>query len=138
MWQSFGQEPIQWRPIRTIQGTGTTVGGPEAPPSESNVEAASAHRGLNRLNRPDVVPTPPVMTSTDSPFVGTPAWSGSVEVGHVVAVLAEHHEALELEARRELAALLGPFLGQDRELAYRLGSGHCLVGIIHGSRDRVT
>src|SRR5688572_2284901 len=61
--------------------------------------------------------------------------SGQVQRRDLVARLAHDHVALELEARGELAALLGPLVDEDPELADGLGLGHRLVGVLDGLLD---
>ena len=58
-----------------------------------------------------------------------------VERGDLVALLAHHDVALELEAGRQLPALLGPLVAAGSELADRLGLGDRLVGVLDGRLD---
>src|SRR4051812_30671512 len=59
-------------------------------------------------------------------------WS-AVESGDLVLVPADHDVALQLQARGELTALLGPVLGEDGEGADRLGARQGAVGVADGA-----
>src|SRR5215212_10535539 len=69
-------------------------------------------------------------------FGGFRSASPRVQGLDLVDVAAHDDVASQLEARRELAALLGPLVGQDRELADRLRLRHRLVGLVDSSLDR--
>ena len=55
-----------------------------------------------------------------------------VERGDLVLALADDDVAAQLEARRQLAALLGPVVREHDVLADRLSLGHRLVGVLDG------
>ena len=65
-----------------------------------------------------------------------PRRSAEVERLDLLARLAHHDASLQLQAGRELPALLGPLTGQDGELPDRLGLRDRLVGLVDRLLDR--
>src|SRR5699024_12099857 len=76
-------------------------------------------------------PTPPELSSL-SLHDALPIWAGSAAVERLdrIGVGVEHHVALELERRGDLAALLGEVHRQDAELLDRLGVADLGVGVL--------
>src|SRR4051794_14391606 len=69
------------------------------------------------------------------PKSGHTGQSSGVQGLDLVDVVAHHHTAAQLEARGQLATLLGPLVGEDRELPDRLRLRHRLVGLVDRGLD---